>query len=97
MMHSIAHSIHVVQTFKACPDLEPFSRQVTVFAQHWLTTDVVVCKAAFHGMGVQSAISRATISVDHHVTRTYLAHHELERVVIIIAFSYCYYYYYYHQ
>ena len=96
-MHSIAHSIHVVQTFKACPDLEPFSRQVAVFAQHWLTTDVVVCKAAFHGMGVQSAISRATISVDHHVTRTYLAHHELERVVIIIAFSYCYYYSYYHQ
>ena len=52
-MHSIAHSIHVIQIFKACPDLEPFSRQVPVSAQPCLTTDVVVCEAAFHGMDVQ--------------------------------------------
>ncbi len=47
--------MQVIHTFKACLDLEPFSRQVTVSAQPWLTTDVVVCEAAFHGMGAQQA------------------------------------------
>ncbi len=76
MKHSVAHSIHMVQTFKACPDLEPFSRLVTVSAQPWLTTDIVICKAA---------ISTATVSVDPLVTCTYLAHHELESLVMLIV------------